>query len=253
MPSDSTPPLSASGQDEHAVPEDESDAAEWRREYRQFVHGRVAQTQAQAQSWLGVMSTLLGLFSAVVVIGHGTAINELPVGTGGRGLVFVLAVVAYGLAIRAVVYGAQATWGGLGLGPPPTTGEATAQKRSTPPGQEDTGFRSWWSPTPLAEQLPSDTWEEYRDSQLELADKLRRRLHRSRLLGVAAVLLAGILAMAVLGFGAFVHPAQAPTSVVVVHDGQVTCGSINIGAGGQTQVGDRVISQATQVVVVSHC
>jgi hypothetical protein len=28
MPSDSTPPLSASGQDEHAVPEDESDAAE---------------------------------------------------------------------------------------------------------------------------------------------------------------------------------------------------------------------------------
>ena len=122
-------------------------------------------------------------------------------------------MVAYGLAIRAVVYGAEATWGGLGLGPPPTTGEATAQKPSTPPCQEDTGFRSWWSPTPLAEQLPSDTWEEYKDSQLELADKLRRRLHRSRLVGVAAVLLAGILAMAVLGFGAFVHPAQAPTSV----------------------------------------
>jgi len=83
MPSDSTPPLSASGQDEHAVPEDESDAAEWRREYRQFVMAASRRPQAQAQSWLGVMSTLLGLFSAVVVIGHGTAINELPVGTGG--------------------------------------------------------------------------------------------------------------------------------------------------------------------------
>lgn len=84
MPSDSTPPLSASGQDEHAVPEDESDAAEWRREYRQFVHGRVAQTQAQAQSWLGVMSTLLGLFSAVVVIGHAPQSTSCPSAQAGE-------------------------------------------------------------------------------------------------------------------------------------------------------------------------
>ena len=115
MPSESTPPLPALGQDQRRVPDDQLDAEEWRKEYRQFVHSRVGQTHSQAQSWLGVMSTLLGLFSAVVVISHGTAINELPVGTLARGLVFVLAVIAYGLAFLAVVQGAQATWGAWGL------------------------------------------------------------------------------------------------------------------------------------------
>jgi hypothetical protein len=52
MPSDSTPPLSASGQDEHAVPEDESDAAEWRREYRQFV--MVASRRPKHRGGLGL-------------------------------------------------------------------------------------------------------------------------------------------------------------------------------------------------------
>lgn len=252
MASESMPPLSTPGQDQRVVSEGQLDTEDWRREYRQFVHSRVTTTQSQAQSWLGVMSTLLGLFSAVVVISHGTAINDLPVGTV-RVLVFGVAVIAYGVAFTAVVFGAQATWGGLGLGRSSTTGEATAQERSGRPSRLRRGYQWSWNPPPLAEQLPHDTWLEYKKYQLQLADKLRRRLHRSRTLGVLAVLLAAIVAMAVLGFGAFAHPAQTDTSVVVVHDGQVTCGSINVGADGQTRVGDRVISQATQVVVVSHC
>lgn len=58
------------------------------------------------------MTTLLGLFSAVVVLSGGTTISELPVGTIGRGLVCGLAVIAYGLAFTAVVIGARATFGG---------------------------------------------------------------------------------------------------------------------------------------------
>jgi hypothetical protein len=252
MASESMPPLATPGQDQRVVPEGELDIADWRREFRQFVHGRVTVTQAQAQSWLGVMSTLLGLFSAVVVISHGTAINELPEGPV-RLLVFVFVVVAYLLAFAAVVLGAQASWGGLSLHRSSTTGDAAAQERSGRPGWLRRAYEWCWKPSPLAEQLAQDTWMDYKKNHLQVADKLRRRLHRSRFLGILAVLLAAILAMTVLGFGAFAHPAQGDTSVVVVHDGQVTCGSIKIGADGQTRVGDRVISQATQVVVVSHC
>ena len=39
--------------------------------------GRLANVQSQAQSWLAVMSTLLGLYSAVIVVNGGAAIGEL--------------------------------------------------------------------------------------------------------------------------------------------------------------------------------
>jgi hypothetical protein len=236
MLSDSTPALPAAGWGQQAPPpEDRADAALWRGEFREFVRGRAARMQTSAQSWLGVMTTLLGLFSAVVVISRGTAISELPVGTGWRAVVFALAVIAYGLVFTAVVMGALATFGGLGLG-----------IGTKPP------LKEWWSPTELAGNRRY-TWETYRDHQLSQADKLRTHLHRSRLLGVVATLFAAVLALVVLGIGAFADPSQAPTSVVVVHDDQVTCGSINVGADGQTRVGGRVISGATQVVVVAHC
>jgi hypothetical protein len=230
--------------------ETQLDKDEWRQEYRKWVHGRVTETQKQAQSWLGVMSTLLGLFSAVVVISHGAAIDQLPAAIL-RVLVYVFTILAYWLAFAAVVLGARATWGGLSLDPPSTTGEASAQEGSDPQGRLRKWFKWAWNPMPLAMQLPCDTWMEYKNKQLELADDGRKHLHRSRTLGVAGVVLAGILALTVLGFGAL-GPPQADTSVVVVHDGQVTCGSISVD-DGQTRVGDRVISQATQVVVVSDC
>jgi hypothetical protein len=245
MPSDSTQSLSPSGQDRRTDTPDHDDAADWERDYRQFVHGRVERTQAQAQSWLGVMSTLLGLYSAVVVINHGTTINELPVGSGWRIVVYLLAVLAYGLAVSAVFYGAWATWGGLALGS--NHGEAKIQ--------ESGWFKRNWSPTPHGEQMPTTgRWKDYQKNQFDLADKLRTRLHRSRVLGSFAVFLAATLAMVVLGIGAFVQPpapTPAPTSVVVVHAGRVICASI--GDDGLARVGGQVISQATQVVVVAHC
>jgi hypothetical protein len=236
--------------------EDDSEAAGWIRESRQLVYGQVTQIESQAQSWVGVISTLLGLFSAVVVIGRGTAINELPVGIVWRGVVFTFAVITYGLAFIAVVYGLWATWGGLGQHLS-AKGEAKTQKRSGRPGQLENWFMHLWRPQSQSEQLKrglsNEYWHEYMDKQLDLADELRKPLYRSRLLGVAAVVLAGLLAITVLGFSTFAQSAQAPTLVVVVHDGQMTCGPIHVGADGQTQVSGRVIPETTQVVVVSHC
>jgi hypothetical protein len=255
MRNDSTSPLSASGEGQQAVaPEGESEAAAWEREFQQFVHGRVALTQTGAQSWLAVMTTLLGLFSAVVVVNGSTAISELPVGPVGRVLVFGFAVLVYGLTFIAVIYGALATFGGLGLGLPgpplPNTLNRLSPGPLRPVGKK---LWEWWTPTPMAHWLPILSGETYRIHQLPLADRLRRYLRRSRLLGIAAALLAGGLALMVLGIGAFVHPVQAPASVVVVQGGQVMCGSIKVDANGQTLVGGRVISRATQVVVVAHC
>jgi hypothetical protein len=254
MPSNSTPPLPAAGGGQQAAArENEADAASWRREFQEWKHGRAARMQTSAQSWLGVMTTLLGLFSTVVVINRGTALSELPVGTVGRGLLFGLAVIAYGLAFAAVVSGALATFSGLGLGlvtRPRLKG--WLGRLPDPLRAKAVEWVTLWSPSPLAGH-PDFRWETYRDHQLSQADKLRRYLHRSRLLGIAAAFLAAVLALVVLGIGAFAHPSQSPSSVVVVHGGQVTCGSINVGADGRTRVGGREISRATQVVAVAHC
>jgi hypothetical protein len=163
-------------------------------------------------------------------------------------------MLVYGLTFIAVVFGAGATFGGLGLGlPPPALPDKL--KGLLPGRLLPVSAELWklWKPTPLADALPTYSWERYKQHQLGMADRLRRYLHRSRLLGIAAALLAGALALVVLGIGAFAQPAQAPTSVVVIQGGQVTCGSIDVGADGQTRVGGRVISRATQVVVVAHC
>jgi hypothetical protein len=210
-------------------------------------------TQSAAQSWVGVMTTLLGLFSAVVVVSGGTTISELPVGTGGKALVFVLAVITFGFAFTAVVNGAQATFGGGGLGltpKPPDKGWLM----KLPEGLRIrvVSWATLWRPLPLVGD-PNYRWEIYRVRQLTQADELRVHLHRSRLLGVIAALLAGSLALVVLGIGAFAKPAPTRTSVVVIADGVVTCGTIDVAADGQTRVGGRVISRATQVVVVAHC
>jgi hypothetical protein len=103
-------------------------------------------------------------------------------------------------------------------------------------------WSAFWSPISLTAH-PDYTWETYRNRQLRQADQLRRYLHRSRLLGIAAAFLAGVLALVVLGIGAFAEHAPTPTSVVVIADGVVTCGAIDVGADGQTRVGGRVISR----------
>jgi hypothetical protein len=256
MPSDSTPLSPRPGQGQPATPpKDEVGAAAWKKEFEEFGPARVAQVNASAQAWLGIMTTLLGLFSAVVVLNQGSAIGELPIGRVGRGILFTLAVIVYGFAFIAVVYGAAAVSGGLGFGLERPSPPKSLTKWSKALGLSQPAWHLWqfWNPEPLSPLPPNYTWERFRQHRLERAETLRTHLHRSRLLGVAAAILAGVLALAVLWIGAFVHPSPAPTSVVVVHRGQVTCGSIGVGADGQTRVGGRVISRATQVVVVAHC
>jgi len=170
MPRDSTPPTSASGQDWSTAPEDEPDSAEWRDAFRHFIVGRVAQAQSQAQSWLGVISTLFGLFSAVVVINRGTTIDELHVGIAVQIVVFALAVITYALVFSAVVEGARATWSGLGLGVPAATKDAKAQKWSSRLDHPIKLFKSLWNPPRLSDHLLGDSWGDYRAYQFHLAD-----------------------------------------------------------------------------------
>lgn len=73
--------------------------------------GRLANVQSQAQSWLAVMSTLLGLYSAVIVVNGGAAIGELRGGLAWRISALFLAFLAYSLAFVAVVWGARSTFG----------------------------------------------------------------------------------------------------------------------------------------------
>jgi hypothetical protein len=239
-----------------AVVEAAPEAMAWTRELQDFTTRRLALVQTAAQSWLAVMTTLLGLVSVVAVLNHGTAISELPIGLLGRAAVFAVAVVVYLLAFIAVVYGALATFGGLGLPKPQDApSPAAAGSRRAQPRQQaplHAKLHEWWTPIPDAGR-PEPGWEEYKRSRVRQADEFCRYLHRSRILGVLAALGVGVLAIVVLGIGAFHHPQQAGPSVVVVHDGQVTCGSISLGADGQTRIGGRVIAKATQVAVVAHC
>jgi hypothetical protein len=97
------------------------------------------------------------------------------------------------------------------------------------------------------------TWKRNRKRQVKVADNLRMRLHGHVCSASERPCWPGVLALVVLGIGAFAQPAKVPTSVVVIQGGQVTCGSISVGADGTARVGGREISQATQVVVVAHC
>jgi hypothetical protein len=73
--------------------------------------GRLAIVLSQAQSWLAVMSTLLGLYSAVIGVNGGAAIGELRGGLAWRISALFLAFLAYSLAFVAVVWGARSTFG----------------------------------------------------------------------------------------------------------------------------------------------
>jgi hypothetical protein len=71
------------------------------------------------------------------------------------------------------------------------------------------------------------------------------------MLGIAAALFAGILAIVVLANDVFT-PSR-PSSVVIIDSGQVICGPIKVNADGRSSVGGRPITNATQVVAVARC
>lgn len=225
--------------------ETSAEAAAWTEEYRAFLRGRVARVQGAAQTWLGIMTTLLGLFSLLVLLNQGQALGDLPVATSWRVVLYVIAALAFGTAFAAVVLGARATFGGIGA--------AEGAGDSAAPGpwaRAAQWIRTKWSPEPLVMEWDRD-WTLYRDRQQELSNHLRTQLHRSRLLGVLAALLVGLLALAVLAIGSFRDDPGA--AVVVVERGRVSCGTVSTDDRGRLTVSGRIVESATHVFPVESC
>ena len=166
-----------------------SESDRWAKDYQDFRHGRMARVQTAAQQWLGTITALLGLFGAATVVAGRTTVAALP--PWEQLATFIGAILVYFLAGAAVLEGARATFGGLGLKP---DGPSPVAPR-TRWGRFKGILKKWWKPEALTGQLV-----DYIRTYEEKTDELRTHLHRSRLLGIAAAAMSGFLGCILLLF-----------------------------------------------------
>jgi hypothetical protein len=187
------------------------EADSWKKDYDDFVHGRMARVQTAAQQWLVTMTALLGLFSTAIIVGGANTIDKVSL---PQPLVIALAAVVYLLALAAEIYGALATFGGLGLHPvsederryaeiarelqhdcrDPKEQLKTAKKlRAKQHRLKTEWIHDNWSPLALVGGPNA-----YKDRYELRTNKLREYLHRSRVLGALAALAPGLLSFLVL-------------------------------------------------------
>jgi hypothetical protein len=168
---------------------------DWTNAWHAFVIDRFGLVQSSARFWLGTMTTLVALLSALIVVNRGEALSTLPVGTLGRTVVYLLVALVYVCAFGAVVRGSQACFGGLSVrvdlentGTQPSDMQPSDMQPSDakePDQPHDRGWLSYqWNPDPLPTTV---TWENFRNDRLQRGDDARRYLHQSRGLGVGAV------------------------------------------------------------------
>jgi len=171
----------------------------WQAQVQTFIVGRYDRIQAASQTWLTVMTTLFGVFSTVVVVSGPKTISEVHGGLPWRIGVAAGAAAVFVLAFVATMYGLFASWGGLGVG----------LKLEQQQKEKEREKKFWlkvidmWSPEELelAETIDPD-WENYRAMYvLDRANRNRKRLHQSRILGVTAVTFAGGLALVLIANG----------------------------------------------------
>jgi hypothetical protein len=216
---------------------------DWSEELHKFVLERFTLVQAAARFWLGTMTTLVGLFSALLVINRGESLAALSGPMGLRVGLYVTVVAIYVCAFAAVVLAAQASFGGLTL---PTA--------DTPSFWRHPLKAAWrqWMPEDMEDSDTGD-WKKFRELRRQRANRARKYLHRSRALGIVALVVAAILALVVLALGGFADDPPALTYVVVVHDGQVTCGALERAADGRTLIGGQEYDEISQLAPVPEC
>jgi len=169
--------------------------ARWQTEMQDFIVGRYGRIQAAAQTWLSIMTGLFGLFSTVVVVSGAKTISEIHGGQPWRIGVVVGAVAVFVLAFVATMYGLFASWGGLG-------GLKNEQDDPKEPPSGWQELRSIWSPTGLTVAEVEDArWPSFREYTVIRANRNRKHLHRSRVLGVTSVAAAGLLGLALIANG----------------------------------------------------
>ncbi len=204
-------------------------------ELQRFVHGRLERYQKAAESWLAILTTLLGLFGAVVVLNGGKAISDLHGGVDWHVAVFVIAATVFALAFAAIFEGLHATWTGL-------SGGGLTTRRE---GWRGVLLDQWWPQRIDVEHLELWKFHNYMQNR---PDDVRKRLHRSRILGTLSAAMAGVLALVIVYNSAFI---KAATPVIVVEHGHVLCGPIHVGPDGLSRIGGHVITGATQVMMGS--
>jgi len=204
--------IASAGTTPQAIPD-----SRWQTEMQNFIVGRYDRVQAAAQTWLTIMTTLFGVFSTVVVVSGARTIKEIKGGLPWQIGVAAAGAAVFVLAFVATMYGLFASWGGLGAeltwGPVPDKKRQSEQPKNpvwrkltdiwrvlTDIWQE---LKDMWSPEDLTlpETIDPD-WQNYRRKfTVNRANKNRKRLHRSRVLGVAAVTCTGLLALALITNG----------------------------------------------------
>lgn len=163
----------------------------WASAYADYMVGRGARIQASAQSWLSVVTSLISFFSAALVLGS-PAVNDLAP-LPARITTFLAAGAILLLAVGAVVQAALASFGRLSIGTRPT-GRGWLERCAS-------RVRQLWTPAD-----PPSMWtpEEFTRAAQDKDPQQRKRLHRSRLLGLAAAIVAAALSLAILAWRLFV-------------------------------------------------
>jgi hypothetical protein len=227
-----------------------SEQQAWTRDLEKSQRTQLKRVQASARVWLGVLTTLLGLLGSVVLFKGGDLVTGVTSSGAFQAILIVLVGMVFGVAVLALIYGGQATWGGLSILPQPL-GAESAEADSRP-----WWLHAWFGFASLMalrfllshggerQQHKEPDWEVYRRRTIRSAHRRLTYLHASRTAGVAAAALIAMLAIFAVIAGTVSPPAAPPAYVIVVHHGRLTC--MEVGAGlGYTNV--------TNVIPVSSC
>lgn len=243
-----------------------SDDDLWDRDYGKWRRVRLRRVQDSARVWLGVLTTLLGLLGSVVLFKGGSLVTGVTSNGWWQTVLILLIGIVFTTAVLAVVVGGVATWGGLkdippaGNPQPPSPDKnrgkwgrrlfrvvltvALIPQQDRKKALEVFGGELVGSVEDLRDSSQKDlkiSWRTYRDDIVDNADRNRLYLHASRVLGVFAAVFIAVLAIVAVVAGTV---APAPSDVIVVHHGQVTCGPVS----DSTKYTD-----VTHVVPVTSC
>jgi hypothetical protein len=193
------------------------DQAEWDKAATDWAIGSLDLLRDTAEKWLGSLSTLIGLFGAVVIIGGPETLADIQP-RDARPWIFGALVVASLLAGTAVLFGAFAA---QGLSFPTVDG---------------------WN---------GDAFAAY---QLNAGETTVRQLLISRVCGILAAAL--VLGAGLTAAGLSLVPRDVPVdeqyAAVVTADGESRCGLIS-SINGQLAVSGQVVKGAVQIVPVAGC
>ena len=113
-----------------------SETAQWKLDLEQAQHTQLDRVQASARVWLGVLTTLLTLLGSVVLFKGGSLVTEVTPNWGFRVVLIILVGLVFAVAVLAVIFGSQATWGGL----------SSIIQSTDAVENEDSSNKSWWHP-----------------------------------------------------------------------------------------------------------